>query len=135
MNHHAGDAIVVNPEISSGVPIAGIYRYPQPASRPERYTSPATKGMSCVRGSPRTGLMRIQLLTLRRTLTGNATSDGHTLNFPWSLSQSCPNCLSTIREPKRAFRDICGSYHADSTRPLAFQHLRKVKKAKNPPHQ
>jgi len=37
------DAVVVNPEISSGLPIAGINRYPQPASRPERYTTPATK--------------------------------------------------------------------------------------------
>ena len=46
---HAGDAVVVNPEISSGLPIASINRYPQPASRPEKYTSPATKGAPCVR--------------------------------------------------------------------------------------
>ncbi|KII92382.1 hypothetical protein PLICRDRAFT_102856 [Plicaturopsis crispa FD-325 SS-3] len=37
------DAVVVNPEISSGVPIAGVNRYPQPASRPEKYATPATK--------------------------------------------------------------------------------------------
>ncbi|KIM78923.1 hypothetical protein PILCRDRAFT_74952 [Piloderma croceum F 1598] len=37
------DVVVVNPEISTGVPIASINRYPQPGSRPERYSSPATK--------------------------------------------------------------------------------------------
>ncbi len=33
----------VNPEISSGLPIPTLNRYPQPASRPERYATPATK--------------------------------------------------------------------------------------------
>ncbi|KAI0661335.1 NADH dehydrogenase [Cubamyces menziesii] len=37
------DAVVVNPEISSGLPIANMNRYPQPASRPEKYSTPATK--------------------------------------------------------------------------------------------
>ncbi|KAH8083784.1 21 kDa subunit of NADH dehydrogenase [Cristinia sonorae] len=37
------DAVVVNPEISSGLPIQGINRYPPPGSRPERYSTPATK--------------------------------------------------------------------------------------------
>ncbi|EIN11982.1 NADH dehydrogenase 21 kDa subunit [Punctularia strigosozonata HHB-11173 SS5] len=37
------DAVVVNPEISSGLPIAGVNRYPPPGSRPERYSTPATK--------------------------------------------------------------------------------------------
>ncbi|PSS37811.1 hypothetical protein PHLCEN_2v279 [Hermanssonia centrifuga] len=39
------DAVVVNPEISSGLPIQGIQRYPPPGSRPEKYSTPATKGM------------------------------------------------------------------------------------------
>ena len=39
-----GDAVVVNPEISSGIPLAGVNRWPQPGSRPEKYSSPATKG-------------------------------------------------------------------------------------------
>ncbi|KAG2362257.1 NUZM, NADH-ubiquinone oxidoreductase 21.3 kDa subunit [Suillus spraguei] len=37
------DAVVVNPEISSGIPLAGISRWPQPGSRPEKYSAPATK--------------------------------------------------------------------------------------------
>ncbi|EJD03298.1 NADH dehydrogenase [Fomitiporia mediterranea MF3/22] len=37
------DAVVVNPEISSGLPLPDKNRYPQPASRPERYATPATK--------------------------------------------------------------------------------------------
>ncbi|KAH9931140.1 21 kDa subunit of NADH dehydrogenase [Epithele typhae] len=37
------DAIVVDPEISSGLPIQGVHRFPPPASRPERYATPATK--------------------------------------------------------------------------------------------
>ncbi|KAL1696246.1 hypothetical protein GGG16DRAFT_43932 [Schizophyllum commune] len=37
------DAVVVNPEISSGLPIQGVNRWPPPASRPERYNTPATK--------------------------------------------------------------------------------------------
>lgn len=40
----SGDAVVVNPEISSGLPIQGVNRWPPPASRPERYNTPATKG-------------------------------------------------------------------------------------------
>jgi hypothetical protein len=37
------DTVVVNPEISSGLPLQDKNRYPQPASRPERYSTPATK--------------------------------------------------------------------------------------------
>jgi len=37
------DAVVVNPEISSGLPLASLNRYPQPGSRPEKYATPATK--------------------------------------------------------------------------------------------
>ncbi|KAI0341923.1 21 kDa subunit of NADH dehydrogenase [Trametopsis cervina] len=37
------DAVVINPEISSGLPLQGVHRYPPPASRPERYATPATK--------------------------------------------------------------------------------------------
>ncbi|KAJ7594141.1 NUZM, NADH-ubiquinone oxidoreductase 21.3 kDa subunit [Mycena floridula] len=37
------DIAMVNPEISSGLPIASVSRYPQPGSRPETYSSPATK--------------------------------------------------------------------------------------------
>ncbi|KAG6900537.1 hypothetical protein C0993_009114 [Termitomyces sp. T159_Od127] len=37
------DAVVVNPEISSGLPIASLHRRPPPGSRPERYNTPATK--------------------------------------------------------------------------------------------
>ena len=44
----AGDATVVNPEISSGLPIPSLNRYPQPASRPEKYSTPATKGVCSV---------------------------------------------------------------------------------------
>lgn len=38
--------VAVNPEISSGLPIASVNRRPQPASRPELYSTPATKGMT-----------------------------------------------------------------------------------------
>ncbi|CUA74440.1 hypothetical protein RSOLAG22IIIB_05549 [Rhizoctonia solani] len=37
------DAVVVNPEISSGIPLVTANRWPQPASRPEIYSTPATK--------------------------------------------------------------------------------------------
>ncbi|KAI0645539.1 21 kDa subunit of NADH dehydrogenase [Trametes meyenii] len=37
------DAVVINPEISSGLPLPDHNRYPQPASRPEKYSTPATK--------------------------------------------------------------------------------------------
>ncbi|KAF8629661.1 hypothetical protein AX17_005600 [Amanita inopinata Kibby_2008] len=32
-----------NPSVSSGLPVPGINRYPQPGSRPEKYSTPATK--------------------------------------------------------------------------------------------
>ncbi|KAI0311985.1 21 kDa subunit of NADH dehydrogenase [Amylostereum chailletii] len=37
------DATVVNPEISSGLPLPTENRQPPPASRPEKYSTPATK--------------------------------------------------------------------------------------------
>ncbi|KZT10624.1 NADH dehydrogenase 21 kDa subunit [Laetiporus sulphureus 93-53] len=37
------DAVVINPEISSGLPLPGVFRYPPPGSRPEVYATPATK--------------------------------------------------------------------------------------------
>ncbi|KAF5393528.1 hypothetical protein D9757_000572 [Collybiopsis confluens] len=37
------DAVVINPEISSGLPLQGIHRFPPPGSRPELSSSPATK--------------------------------------------------------------------------------------------
>ncbi|KAF8608966.1 NADH dehydrogenase 21 kDa subunit [Ceratobasidium sp. AG-I] len=37
------DAVVVNPEISTGLPLPTAHRWPQPASRPELYATPATK--------------------------------------------------------------------------------------------
>ncbi|CCM05703.1 uncharacterized protein FIBRA_07935 [Fibroporia radiculosa] len=37
------DAVVVNPEISSGLPLPGVFRHPPPGSRPERYSTPASK--------------------------------------------------------------------------------------------
>ncbi|RDB16960.1 NADH-ubiquinone oxidoreductase 21 subunit [Hypsizygus marmoreus] len=37
------DIAMINPEISSGLPIQSIHRRPQPGSRPEKYSTPATK--------------------------------------------------------------------------------------------
>ncbi|PPQ98604.1 hypothetical protein CVT24_003937 [Panaeolus cyanescens] len=37
------EVAAVNPEISSGLPLASLHRYPPPASRPEQYSTPATK--------------------------------------------------------------------------------------------
>ncbi|KAJ4483441.1 NUZM, NADH-ubiquinone oxidoreductase 21.3 kDa subunit [Lentinula aciculospora] len=37
------DAVVVNPEISSGLPLQGVNRFPPPGSRPEKYSTPASK--------------------------------------------------------------------------------------------
>ena len=44
-----GDAVVVNPEISTGLPLPNHHRYPPPGSRPEKYSTPATKGAPFVR--------------------------------------------------------------------------------------
>ena len=45
MGYPTGEVVAVNPEISSGLPNAAVNRYPPPASRPEKYSTPATKGM------------------------------------------------------------------------------------------
>ncbi|KAF9452372.1 21 kDa subunit of NADH dehydrogenase [Macrolepiota fuliginosa MF-IS2] len=37
------EVAAVNSEISSGLPLQGFHRFPPPASRPERYSTPATK--------------------------------------------------------------------------------------------
>jgi len=66
-----GDTFSVNPDISSGLPIATLNRNPQPASRPEKYSTPATKGLSTC--ASRVSLPRpsVQHLILRKTLIGN----------------------------------------------------------------
>ncbi|KAJ3521068.1 hypothetical protein NMY22_g12471 [Coprinellus aureogranulatus] len=37
------DVVAVNPAISTGLPLPNEHRYPPPASRPEKYSTPATK--------------------------------------------------------------------------------------------
>ncbi|KAF5354741.1 hypothetical protein D9756_005259 [Leucocoprinus leucothites] len=37
------EVAAINSEISSGLPIQGVHRFPPPASRPEHYSTPATK--------------------------------------------------------------------------------------------
>ncbi|KAF7361906.1 NUZM, NADH-ubiquinone oxidoreductase 21.3 kDa subunit [Mycena venus] len=37
------EVAAVNPEISTGLPLPAINRFPPPASRPEKYSTPATK--------------------------------------------------------------------------------------------
>ncbi|KZO95563.1 21 kDa subunit of NADH dehydrogenase [Calocera viscosa TUFC12733] len=37
------DVAVLNPNISSGLPIPSLNRYPQPGSRPEQYATPTSK--------------------------------------------------------------------------------------------
>ncbi|EAU91628.1 hypothetical protein CC1G_09310 [Coprinopsis cinerea okayama7 len=37
------DVVAVNPAISTGLPLPTEHRYPPPASRPEKYSTPATK--------------------------------------------------------------------------------------------
>ncbi|KAJ7218075.1 NUZM, NADH-ubiquinone oxidoreductase 21.3 kDa subunit [Mycena pura] len=37
------DVTVINPEISTGLPLPAINRFPPPGSRPEKYSTPATK--------------------------------------------------------------------------------------------
>ncbi|KAJ7680312.1 NUZM, NADH-ubiquinone oxidoreductase 21.3 kDa subunit [Mycena polygramma] len=37
------EVVAVNPEISTGLPLPAIHRFPPPASRPEKYSTPATK--------------------------------------------------------------------------------------------
>ena len=41
-----GDAVAVDPAISSGLPLPTVNRQPPPGSRPEKYSTPATKGIS-----------------------------------------------------------------------------------------
>ncbi|KAI1794180.1 21 kDa subunit of NADH dehydrogenase [Ganoderma leucocontextum] len=37
------DSVAVNPEISSGLPLPSVHRFPPPGSRPEKYSTPASK--------------------------------------------------------------------------------------------
>ena len=41
-----GDAVAVDPAISSGLPLPTVNRQPPPGSRPEKYFTPATKGIN-----------------------------------------------------------------------------------------
>jgi hypothetical protein len=107
-----GDAIVVNPEISSGLPIAGINRYPPPGSRPEKYSTPATKGivilgvcaplfapsnMSSFLGKP---------LILPRIRIGRGTLDVYTRGSPSSHNPTCLNSSCKVPRCKRKSPDV-----------------------------
>ncbi|KAJ7647344.1 21 kDa subunit of NADH dehydrogenase [Roridomyces roridus] len=45
------DVTAVNPEISSGLPLPSIHRFPPPGSRPEKYSTPATKASDIAQNS------------------------------------------------------------------------------------
>jgi hypothetical protein len=89
-----GDAVVVDPAISSGLPLPTVNRQPPPGSRPEKYSTPATKGLQnlfvalsfVVDGH----FNPTQHPTRRRTRTGNGTSAALTPNSPSSPSPSFP---------------------------------------------
>jgi hypothetical protein len=96
-----GDAVVINPEISSGIPLAGIYRWPQPGSRPERYSSPATKGrMSRLTIGP-AHPFSCQLPTPLKIRTGREMFGGHIPNFLWSRSLTYRHFSSNTLKPRR----------------------------------
>jgi hypothetical protein len=46
LKSRAGDAVAVDPAISSGLPLPTLNRQPAPGSRPEKYSTPATKGFA-----------------------------------------------------------------------------------------
>jgi hypothetical protein len=78
-----GDVVAVNPEISSGLPIQGVFRTPAPGSRPELYSTPATKGTYLASEYLNEVLtVCMKHPTQLRTLTGNVMSGEHTLNSP-----------------------------------------------------
>jgi hypothetical protein len=56
-----GDVVSANPSISSGLPIPNENRYPPPASRPEMYSTPATKGLYARHLVNRLNLINIHL--------------------------------------------------------------------------
>jgi hypothetical protein len=76
-----GDAVVVNPEISSGIPLAGVNRWPQPGSRPEKYSAPATKGRAWRSYLGAAHTFSCQLPTPPRIRTGREMSGGHIPSF------------------------------------------------------
>ena len=45
LTQDTGELTAINPEISSGLPLQGVNRFPPPASRPECHSTPATKGL------------------------------------------------------------------------------------------
>ena len=80
LNCMPGDVVSANPTISSGLPIPNENRYPPPASRPEMYLTPATKGLYMPFANRLNLIQRftLQLLTLPTIPTGNVMSDAHT---------------------------------------------------------
>jgi len=80
-----GDVVSANPTISSGLPIPNEHRYPPPASRPENYSTPATKGVNMLAVSYSRHYTQAsfdQLPTSPTIRTGNEMSDAHTHSCP-----------------------------------------------------
>lgn len=79
-----GDAVAVDPAISSGLPLPAVNRQPPPGSRPEKYSTPATKGIDHRFHPPKgvrapffwflTTHIHVQHPIRRKTPTGNGMS-------------------------------------------------------------
>ena len=130
-----GDAVVVNPKISSGIPIASINRYPQPGSRPEKYTSPATKGAVWLREAQRINIWREfsfwpcaePLLETRCPTSISSTFYGYSARAVSVAYRAFKN------QSVRLIINVCLPWLRAMS--PAFRHPWKAKKAKNRPHQ
>ena len=108
----AGDATVINPEISSGLPLPSVNRYPQPASRPEKYSTPATKGACLDSGLYRGSVSRVgcSLRSSRKPLLETRRPEGipkalgshptRTLRFPLANSRETRVRISSKPSPR-----------------------------------
>ena len=81
-----GDAVAVDPAISSGLPLPSVNRQPPPGSRPEKYSTPATKGSSS------------QSLHIRQWW-GSFSDDTHPPHFS-SIRSGAKPLLETRRSPR-----------------------------------
>jgi hypothetical protein len=103
--------VAVDPAISSGLPLPAVNRRPPPGSRPEKYSTPATKG------SPSSFFVHMarffflladphvsysQRLTRRKTHTGNGTFAVLTHSSLSLHSQSYPLSLFSTQVPPQS---------------------------------
>ncbi|KAK4702161.1 hypothetical protein P7C70_g4061, partial [Phenoliferia sp. Uapishka_3] len=111
------EALVVNPDIHTGSPLVLEHRWPQPASRPETFTVPASKASDVAdnayfkrdfrRMYPKTSVVTQEELATLLIAQGGFTSCVHSLRATKLLGERMRDLSAMERRAETLFVTLC----------------------------